>query len=87
MLRLFSIVNLITLITIFSIFAISNTHFIVLNIFTYRIEIPLYIFSFINSFLFFIVGGFCGMGYNIMKNYKIFKLNKKINKLSNKDTL
>ena len=87
MLKFFSIFNLIVLGVIFSTFAISNMHIITMNLLSYSIEMPLCVFSFINSFLFFIIGGICGMGYNLVKNFKIFRLNRKIKKLSNKDIL
>ena len=85
MLKLFSIVNLFIITMLLSIFAIFNTQVISINILSFKIEAPIYVFVFINSFIFFIIGGFYGMGYNLLKSFKILMLNRKIKKISNKE--
>ena len=81
MLKIFGIINSIAIIALLSLFAISNTQNVIIFILSFKIEAPIYVFIFINSLLFFIIGGFCGMGYNLLKSFKIFKLNRQIKKI------
>jgi len=85
MLKMFSILNLIAVTTLLSIFAISNTQIISINILSFKIDAPIYIFVFINSILFFVIGGFCGMGYNLLRSLKILRLNRQIKKMAKKE--
>lgn len=67
----------------FILFAISNNNNISIYIFdtNYVVDMPLYIYTFIISFIFFIAGGIFAKGYTIIKDIKILWLKKRIKRI------
>jgi uncharacterized membrane protein YciS (DUF1049 family) len=86
MTKAFHFITFAFLIILLSIFASSNSQTITVNIFAtdYVVETSLYVFTFLIAILFFVLGGFYASGYNILKDFKIFWLNKKVKKISKK---
>ncbi len=76
------IVSIICIIA-FVLFAIANTQEISIYILDtdYVIDMPLYLFTFIISFISFFAGGLFAKGYGITKNLKIFWLKRKIKRI------
>ena len=76
------IVSIICIIA-FVLFAIANIQEISIYILDtdYVIDMPLYLFTFIISFISFFAGGLFAKGYSITKNLKIFWLKRKIKRI------